>query len=532
MQKLLDFLSSYKFMLILFFFLGTGAAVATFIENDFGTSSARVLVYNNIWYEIVMSLSIINLILIIKKRKMWKSPAKFLFHFSFVVMLIGAGLTRYIGYEGIMEIKEGQTSNQIYSLEPYLQISINDGKKTYYKDYQFDLTALYKDYNKFKYKIDFNNKSLIVEYDDYIYAKKGKSEMGILKVKVTLNNITKKVKLIGKRGTRGIPAEIDFNKIKVKLVYGAKDLSLPFYIKLKDFVLTRYPGSHAPSSYESYITVIDKDKSFDYHIYMNHPLTYKNFKFFQSSYFPDESGSVFSVNNDPGKWPTYLSYLMLLIGLILNFFDKKSRFFKLTQYIKKTNLLILFALIFSLNYQLNAGEIAKYLKEFKKDSLDISNKWAKLIVQDNMGRMEPLDTLNLKIVQKLTGKSSLYGLNHNQIVLGMLTRPEIWRYVKMIKVHHPALKKLLKVKGKYMAFSQAFDKNKYLLANLVEKANQTNPNQRGTLDREVIKLDERLNIAYMVYFAELFKIFPKPNDPNNTWLTKSFKAKIKRLCKK
>ena len=521
MRQIYDFLSSYKLMLILFFLLAVGAGVATFIENDFGTSSARVLVYNNLWYEIVMSLSIINLILIIYKKKLYKSKAKFLFHLSFVVMLIGAGLTRYIGYEGIIHIKEGQSSNKMISLEPYLQIYIYDENKTYYKEFNFDLTALYKQYNNFNYDIEFNNKTLNIKYTDYIYSKQGKDDMGILKLTASLNGQTKQYRLVGKRGIKGIGEEKSFKNTKVYIEYGSKELYLPFYIKLKDFVLKRYPGSMAPSSYESFVTLIDKKDNitFDYHIYMNHPLTYKNYKFFQSSYDPDESGSIFSVNNDPGKWPTYIAYMMLALGLVLNFFDKKSRFYKLTQYIQKTLSIIFFvSFVFIFQPKLQANEIVTYLKSFKQNSLESARLFSLLITQDHMGRMKPLDTLNMEIVQKLSGKSSLYGLNHNQIVLGMLTHPEIWRNIKLIKIKHPVLKKLLKVDGKYMAFSQAFENDKYLLKDLVEKANRTNPNQRGTLDREVIKIDERLNITYMVYYANLFKIFPKPNDKNNKWL--------------
>ena len=52
MKKLLSLLSSYTLMIILFILLSIGAGVATFIENDFGASSARAVVYNNIWYEV------------------------------------------------------------------------------------------------------------------------------------------------------------------------------------------------------------------------------------------------------------------------------------------------------------------------------------------------------------------------------------------------------------------------------------------------------------------------------------------------
>lgn len=54
-----------------------------------------------------------------------------------------------------------------------------------------------------------------------------------------------------------------------------------------------------------------------YRIYMNHPLNYGGYKFFQMSYDPDEKGTVLSVNHDPGVLPTYIGYGLLALGLYL-----------------------------------------------------------------------------------------------------------------------------------------------------------------------------------------------------------------------
>ncbi|RUM58076.1 MAG: cytochrome C biosynthesis protein, partial [Nautilia sp.] len=59
-----------------------------------------------------------------------------------------------------------------------------------------------------------------------------------------------------------------------------KFVNLGFMIKLDRFVINRYPGSNEASSYDSYITIIDKNKKFHYHIYMNNPIVYKGFKIY------------------------------------------------------------------------------------------------------------------------------------------------------------------------------------------------------------------------------------------------------------
>ncbi|WNL27892.1 cytochrome c biogenesis protein CcsA [Arcobacter cryaerophilus gv. pseudocryaerophilus] len=531
-MKLLNFLFSFKATLLLLAILAIGAGVATFIENDFGTSSARVLVYNNTWYEIVLVLTTINLSGIIYKFKMWNNLPRFLFHFSFVVILLGAIITRYVGYEGIMQIPQGTTTNQMISLEPYLQVTVKDGEKVVaYKEWQKEFTSLLPELNNFSYKVDFDNNNLIIDYKRFQFEKKEQAKMGLLTVDVTLNGKKETIRLPGLSGQLGVPRDLIFDKYTVTLEYGSKFIDLPFAIRLNEFQLERYPGSMAPSSYASEVTVIKDDKTYDYRIFMNRTLNEGNFLFFQSSYFPDETGTVLSVNNDPGKWPTYFGYFLLTLGLFLNFFDKKSRFRKLIKFVANKNLamfILTLALLSTQNLKANESNNTTspqevdditmrvdYLNKFKDESKVTADKFGHLVVQSSGGRMKPLATLNREIVQKLSGKSSFMGMDANQIVLGMITRPDIWKDVKIIKINTPKLKKFLGVpeSEKYISFSEAFgDKNDYLLAKESEKALLTKPIERGTYEKDIIKVDEKLNIIYSVFNGALLNIFPKVYD--------------------
>ena len=531
-MKLLNFLFSFKATLLLLAILAIGAGVATFIENDFGTSSARVLVYNNTWYEIVLVLTTINLSGIIYKFKMWNNLPRFLFHFSFVVILLGAIITRYVGYEGIMQIPQGTTTNQMISLEPYLQVTVKDGEKVVaYKEWQKEFTSLLPELNNFSYKVDFDNNNLIIDYKRFQFEKKEQAKMGLLTVDVTLNGKKETIRLPGLSGQLGVPRDLIFDKYTITLEYGSKFIDLPFAIRLNEFQLERYPGSMAPSSYASEVTVIKDDKTYDYRIFMNRTLNEGNFLFFQSSYFPDETGTVLSVNNDPGKWPTYFGYFLLTLGLFLNFFDKKSRFRKLTKFVANKNLamfILTLALLSTQNLKANESNNTTspqevdditmrvdYLNKFKDESKVTADKFGHLVVQSSGGRMKPLATLNREIVQKLSGKSSFMGMDANQIVLGMITRPDIWKDVKIIKINTPKLKKFLGVpeSEKYISFSEAFgEKNDYLLAKESEKALLTKPIERGTYEKDIIKVDEKLNIIYSVFNGALLNIFPKVYD--------------------
>jgi len=132
---------SFYMTIALLAVLAIGAAIATFMENDYGFETAKVLVYNAKWYEVILILATINMIGIIYNYKMWKHKGRFILHISFVVILIGASLTRYFGYEGIMHIREGQTTNRMISYEPYLQVEVQKDSETYYSDYQLLLAA-------------------------------------------------------------------------------------------------------------------------------------------------------------------------------------------------------------------------------------------------------------------------------------------------------------------------------------------------------------------------------------------------------
>jgi len=418
-------LSSYITMLILLVILAVGAAFGTFIENDYGSTTAKELIYTSFWYGFVLFLTTINIILIVHKTKMYKVKARMVFHLAFVVIFIGSLLTHFFGLDGIMHIREGGKSNII--------------------------------------------------------------------------------------------------------MIGDKHIETPFYINLIDFKLTRYPGSMSPSEYSSKVEVYDniKNETFEANIFMNNTLSYGGYKFFQSSYDGDEKGTVLSVNKDPGIELTYIGYALLFLGLILNLFDKKSRYRSLLRKMKKAQIAsILLPLIFmsfstsTLLAQDESEFIDDYLKDYKVNSKDLSVAFGSLIVQAPDGRMKPLDTQNKEILNKLTGKSSWNGMDANQVVLGLFSRPEIWKKVDIIKVITPKLRKVLGVDKdqKLVSFFDFFDNDgNYKLTKEVELANLLVPAKRGTYERDLIRTDERLNIFFMTYRGVLHTIFPIPNSKNNKW---------------
>ena len=75
--------------------------------------------------------------------------------------------------------------------------------------------------------------------------------------------------------------------------------TLPFSIKLDRFTISRYHGSHSPSSYESDVTIRHNGTELQTKIYMNNIARVGGYRLYQSSFDQDEKGTVLSVNYDP-----------------------------------------------------------------------------------------------------------------------------------------------------------------------------------------------------------------------------------------
>jgi len=126
-----------------------------------------------------------------------------------------------------------------------------------------------------------------------------------------------------------------------------------------------------------------------------------------------------------------------------------------------------------------------------------------------------------ELMNKVSRKGSVLGLHPDQILLGMLVKPNLWQQIDMIRVKHPMVKNILGMEPgqRRASFLDFFDPhtNQYKLRNQVEAAQRKPASMQGKFDKEILHVDERVSICYMIYLGHLLRIFPKPGDPNNTW---------------
>jgi cytochrome c-type biogenesis protein CcsB len=260
---------------------------------------------------------------------------------------------------------------------------------------------------------------------------------------------------------------------------------------------------------------------------MNNVLDYQGYRFFQSSYDQDELGTVLSVNHDFwGTWISYLGYLMMTVGMIATMFSKKTRFASLRKKLddlrlKRALSLILFVSLSSSILAQSSSSVDSLIQANAIDK-NHADKFGRLVVQDDGGRLKPFSTTTSEVLRKVSRKSEYKGLNSNQVVLGMLQNPYLWQLAPMIKVNNDELQEKLGLEDKYTSFLSFFsDEAKYVLTNDVEVAYAKKPAERSKYDKEVMNVDERVNICYMVYNGSFMRFFPIPDDVNNKWISPS-----------
>jgi cytochrome c-type biogenesis protein CcsB len=648
MKKIVSFISSMLFTVLLLIMFAISIAYATFIENDYGTATAQALIYQAWWFELLLAVSIINLTGSVFRYKLVnrKKWAILMFHLAFILIIIGAGVTRYFGFEGSMHIREGESTNQVISEASYItlkaksgnhEVSVGervrftpntsnrynqtiliDGKELTVTNEMFVPSAsetlvasnsglpvisllfanennqrsdflLYPNDLKIKKELSFgfeskenqafvqfsqegNGLTMICADTVLVSSMNGqtieKLAPGIshpvqekafyqighagfvvkeympkavasmihipedtgtdgFSAKVSSGNETRTINVFGRDGAISEPATCTVNGIQLQISFGSVTRELPFSILLRDFQLERYPGSNSPSSYASEITLKDPSSSVEkpFRVFMNNILKYHGYRFFQSSFDQDEKGTILSVNQDYwGTMISYLGYFFMTLGMIFTVFSPGSRFQKLVrlssqlQELRKTAKILVTGLV--ILGAVSSGNLAHGANPASKDKH--IDSFSKLLVQDHQGRIEPVNTLASDLMRKIAKKNNWEGMPAVEFFLDMSANPDKWKSVPIIKVANPELKRMLGVSTGFISFNQLFDQaGNYRLNDLVQQSYNKKQTLRNKLDKEIINVDERVNICYQIFTGDFLRIFPVPNDEKKTWVAPS-----------
>jgi cytochrome c-type biogenesis protein CcsB len=355
-----------------------------------------------------------------------------------------------------------------------------------------------------------------------------------LLVDVSHNGTSQEVSVLGGSGYIENFIEVPLEDMSLKLAYGSKKITLPFSLKLNRFELERYAGSMSPSSYASEVTLIDATKGIkeDHRIFMNNVLDYGGYRFFQSSYDQDEKGTVLSVNRDFwGTWITYLGYALMIIGFVWTLFNKNSRYWELMGKIKglrekrKGLAMLLVALLFTTSLFAQQQQSHEHQINPYSVSEDHANKFGELIVQTYEGRFAPVHTLAIDVIHKVSRKDKFDipgrgEMTAMQVFLDLPLNAEFWKGQKIIYIREKSVTDVIGMTGKYVAFSDFFNnQGAYKLQDFAETAFRKPDAERNTFDKEIIKVNERLEIFMMAFQGHMLDIFPVQNSQNNKWVS-------------
>ena len=361
---------------------------------------------------------------------------------------------------------------------------------------------------------------------------------------ITTNGETKRVGVLGGKGSNSNFKNFKLGGLEFDLRYGAKVLELPFNIKLNDFEAERYPGTeNSYSSYSSQVTVIDASQDdFDYKIFMNNILDHKGYKFFQSSFDPDEKGTILSVNHDrAGSWITYFGYFLLYFGMMAILFSKNSRFGDLKKQLdrvkaKKAKLLSVLLLVcgmqtFAQEHSANDGHDHNKVTTAQIDSIlranvapkEHADNFGHLVIQDIGGRMMPVNTFASEMLRKLSKKDAYQDFDANQVFLSIQESPLLWYNVPIIYLKPKKADSIRKLIGidasvKHATLADFFTSTgDYKLAPYLEDSYKTlTPNG---FQKEFREADQRVNLLYNTIEGYALRIFPLQDNANNKWIS-------------
>lgn len=465
-RRIFNILSSYTTTLILLSMYVVLLALATLLEVRSGSTVAYNWFYGNTLFVIFQGLLVVNFVCVIIRRNFFRCGkwGMLILHASFVIILTGALVTYCFGREGMVHLREGGKTSQM---------TITDRKA---------------------------------------------------------------------------PEKVS-------------TADLPFEIELVDFRLKRYPGSGSPSSFESDLRIYADGTMSEEHLYMNKVVRRKGYRIYQASYDADEKGSILSLNHDPvGMGVSYAGYALLLVGVLIILFGKNSRFQMLTGRLKtfsdktvtgttnKTDapkpakttnkvtatilpLLVCYAVpvacsvpvasVASVAFPLSAARVVQTSGMYSyAPPVEHAEKFSNLLILNSSGRTEPVNTYSEQILRKIYRSDNFEGLTSDQVVLGMMAWPEHWADVPLIRQGSKELSRKLGLYGKYISFNSLFTpEGDYKLTPLLDEAFAKPEKERTKLEKDLLKLDDRVNLIFGVFEKRMLPVMPLPGDIQQRWFS-------------
>ena len=305
----------------------------------------------------VSALMFVNMLLggVIRMKQNWKKAGIIVSHFGILFLLLGGFVTHHYSQRGNMALYEGETSDYAQSYHDYdIEIALLDDQGL--------ATKVYIIGHELVAKIPSGKKSIQLEHTELPFSftashflkncrpqRAGPFSVGqtpvvdgysLFKIKTdkadeaNLNGCYVKAS----NGEEFLlfsgafePYVLQYEGKNYAISMRKSIWKMPFQVKLRDFNAEFFPTGK-PKKFESYVTRLENGVEEEVKIYMNHPMRYQGYTFFQASWGPQGGGpqqrlySVFEIVKNPSdQWPLY-SILITSVGLIGHFGYMLGRF--------------------------------------------------------------------------------------------------------------------------------------------------------------------------------------------------------------
>ncbi len=367
---------------------------ATLIESVAGSDFVAQNIYHSWWFISLWALLAIAGFIYILRMKQWKSPATFLMHLAFIVILCGALITHIFGEQGSIMLMKGYPQNFF-------------------------------------------------------------------------------------------------------VLSDSRTATLPFQITLDDFDIMYYEGTMSPQDYCSHLSIKEGSVTTKGTASMNNIFTYAGYRFYQSGYDSDMQATHLSVSHDPyGIFVTYSGYLLLLLSMILYFFQPKSKYRRLLSSRAKALLLLLCLAPLAIHAEKNTPKVIP---------TELAEAFGNLHIYHN-GRICPMQTFAHDFTVKLYGKADYRGRKCEEVLAGWLFFPNTWKPEPMIKVKGSEVKRLLGTEDTHVSLLQFA--NKYGEYKLEDAINEIQRGNDVAGKANIKAANEKISIINGVFTGSSIKIFP------------------------
>ena len=286
----------------------------------------------------------------------------------------------------------------------------------------------------------------------------------------------------------------------------AKELKLPFTLRLDTFAVSYHDGTETEADYVSRFTVTDSRGETQAEVSMNNIYRHGSVRLYQASYDPDGLGTTLALNRDPYGIPlTYAGYALLFLSFAWTLVDPKGTYRRLLRHPMLRRAAAVLLIIIGCQVRVGAANVLPR---------ETADKFGRLYILYN-GRVCPVQTFAVDFTKKLYGSTRYKDYTAEQVLTGFIFYGDEWCNEPIIRMKNGALRDRWQL-PRHCSVNTFFnhDMGGYILGPYVRDYYQ---GQGGKLNKQAADMDDRLMMVMNLRRGTPLKVFPFTSGGRTTW---------------